>query len=111
MAVEPILYCGDPHGQFGHIIGAAVATVATAIVLLGDMQPERPLDIELAPLLDRGMPVWWIPGNQCRIDRTNRSSHDPIDALGTFLQNFINTTLIGAEGPPTLHDQYRLYAC
>jgi predicted phosphodiesterase len=56
----PILYCGDPHGEFRHIIEAAGHTKASAVVLLGDLEPERPLHEELAPILDR---VWWIPGN------------------------------------------------
>jgi predicted phosphodiesterase len=55
-----ILYCGDPHGSFRHILEVADRTQASAIVLLGDMEPVRPLHAELAPILDR---VWWIPGN------------------------------------------------
>ena len=58
-----ILYCGDPHGKFQHIIDAAGETGAVAVVLLGDMEPARALQIELAPLLERKVPVWWIPGN------------------------------------------------
>lgn len=56
----PILYCGDPHGSFRHVIEAAEQTRALAVVLLGDMEPARPLHEELEPILDR---VWWIPGN------------------------------------------------
>ena len=59
----PVLYCGDPHGQFRHIIEAAGQKKASAVVLLGDMEPERPLHIELAPLIKRGVPLYWIPGN------------------------------------------------
>lgn len=58
--MSPILYCGDPHGAFDHIVDAAQRTDASAVVLLGDLEPERPLDEELQPILDR---VWWIPGN------------------------------------------------
>ena len=57
---RPVLFCGDPHGQFGHIIEAAGQTKASAVVLLGDMEPERPLHVELKPILER---VWWISGN------------------------------------------------
>jgi predicted phosphodiesterase len=56
----PVLYCGDPHGSFRHIIEAAGHTKASAVVLLGDMEPQRPLHLELEPILDR---VWWLPGN------------------------------------------------
>jgi predicted phosphodiesterase len=58
--VGPVLYCGDPHGSFRHIVETAGHTKASAVVLLGDMEPERPLHEELAPILDK---VWWIPGN------------------------------------------------
>lgn len=37
--------------------------MASAVVLLGDMEPQRPLHLELAPLLERRVPVWFIHGN------------------------------------------------
>jgi predicted phosphodiesterase len=58
-----VLYCGDPHGRFRHIIEAAGHTRASAVVLLGDLEPQRPLHVELAPLIERGVPVWYIHGN------------------------------------------------
>lgn len=57
----PTLYCGDPHAEFAHIIRAA--TKASAVVLLGDMEPRRPLHVELAPIIERGVPVYFIHGN------------------------------------------------
>ena len=56
----PVLYCGDPHGTFRHIITAANDMQASAVVLLGDMEPQRPLAEEMA-----GITVPWsfIPGN------------------------------------------------
>lgn len=60
----PILYCGDPHGgvrgSLQYIIDAALEANASAVILLGDIEPARPLHIELEPILDR---TWWIPGN------------------------------------------------
>ena len=56
----PVLFCGDPHGKFAHIIEAARLTQASAVILLGDMEAERLLEVELAPIRDH---VWWIPGN------------------------------------------------
>lgn len=60
----PALYCGDPHGgvrgSLHYIVEAADHVRASAVVLLGDIEPPRPLHEELAPILDR---VWWIPGN------------------------------------------------
>jgi predicted phosphodiesterase len=58
--MSPVLYCGDPHGSFEHIVDAAQRTDASAVVLLGDVEPARPLHEELQPILDR---VWSIPGN------------------------------------------------
>lgn len=55
-----ILYCGDPHGQFDHIVKAALELRPGAVILLGDMEPQRPLEVELAPISNL---VWWIPGN------------------------------------------------
>lgn len=59
----PILYCGDAHGEFRHIIAAAVRTRACAVVLLGDMEPAQPLHEELAPLIERGTPLYFVHGN------------------------------------------------
>ena len=58
-----ILYCGDPLGQFHHIIEAAGHTKASAVVLLGDMEPQRPLQDEMAPLTKRGVAWYFIGGN------------------------------------------------
>jgi predicted phosphodiesterase len=60
MMVGPVLYCGDPHGQLAHIERAALELRASAVVLLGDIEPKRPLEEELAAIADK---VWWIPGN------------------------------------------------
>jgi predicted phosphodiesterase len=60
----PVLYCGDPHGgirgSLQYIIDAALETRASAVILLGDIEPARPLPDELASIFDR---LWWIPGN------------------------------------------------
>ncbi|MEG3617640.1 metallophosphoesterase [Magnetovibrio sp. PR-2] len=58
-----ILFCGDPHGSFKPIHYAATGSDAQAIVLLGDMDLERPIDVEFAEELDRGVRVLYIPGN------------------------------------------------
>jgi predicted phosphodiesterase len=56
-----ILFCGDPHGQFRHILKAAVHLKPMAIILLGDMEPLRPLHAELAAIDPQKL--WFIPGN------------------------------------------------
>jgi len=63
MSTAPILFCGDPHSRFDHIIRAAETTRPAAIVMLGDMEPKRPLELELAPLVARRLPIWFIHGN------------------------------------------------
>jgi predicted phosphodiesterase len=60
--VKRILFCGDPHGHFGHIFEAVRAHQPAAIVLLGDVQAQEPLEMALRPIVDR-TEVWWIHGN------------------------------------------------
>jgi predicted phosphodiesterase len=55
-----VLYCGDPHGMFDHIVTAAIDMAASAVVLLGDMEARCPLHEALDPIVDR---VWFIHGN------------------------------------------------
>lgn len=57
-----ILFCGDTHGRFDHILALVDTLRPAAIVLLGDLQPQKPLHQELAPILDL-TEVWWIHGN------------------------------------------------
>jgi len=57
-----ILLYGDPHGEFQPLIDAVEQHAPKAVILLGDLQPSQPLEIELAPLLDR-TEVWFIHGN------------------------------------------------
>ena len=61
--IGPVLFCGDPHSQFHHINRVATELRASTVVLLGDMQAQRPLDQELQPLLEGGIPVLFIAGN------------------------------------------------
>ncbi|WP_037452149.1 metallophosphoesterase family protein [Skermanella stibiiresistens] len=58
-----ILFCGDPHGSYSQIIRAVAAKRPAAVVIVGDHDLEQPLDEVLAPVLDAGVRVWWIPGN------------------------------------------------
>lgn len=57
-----ILFFGDPHTRFGHVLDAVMRHRPAAIVLLGDIQARRPLDVELASILDL-TEVWFIHGN------------------------------------------------
>jgi predicted phosphodiesterase len=60
-----IVFIGDIHQHWQHVEAglAALATPPQAAILLGDIQCERPLDELAAPLLDRGVAVYWIHGN------------------------------------------------
>jgi hypothetical protein len=60
--VNRIFFCGDPHGHLEHIIEAVHAHRPAAIVLLGDVQPQEPLEVVLRPIIDL-TEVWWIHGN------------------------------------------------
>lgn len=55
-----ILFCGDTHGKHRHVIDAAAELNPMAVILLGDMQPLRPLHEELEAIADK---VWFIHGN------------------------------------------------
>lgn len=57
-----ILFCGDPHGKFTPVIRAVENYSPQAVILLGDLGLERPLEQELASILDQTQ-VWFIPGN------------------------------------------------
>jgi len=57
-----ILFFGDPHTRFSHVLDAVMQHRPAAIVLLGDIQARRPLDVELASILDL-TEVWFIHGN------------------------------------------------
>lgn len=58
---ETILFCGDPHGRFQHILDAVGRLRPMAVVLLGDMEPQKPLHIELESIAQTE--IWFIHGN------------------------------------------------
>jgi Icc-related predicted phosphoesterase len=63
MSLPSILFAGDPHGDFRPIVRAALRTRPQGVVLLGDFDLERPLDIEMAEVVAAGIQIFWIPGN------------------------------------------------
>lgn len=67
-----IFFCGDMHGSFAHIVQAVHEHRPDAIVLLGDLQAQRPLEIELADILDK-TEIWLIHGNH---DTDSEADHD-----------------------------------
>lgn len=59
---DQIFFCGDVHGHFRHIIEAVQEHAPAAVVLLGDVQAQKPLERELAEIMDK-TEVWFIHGN------------------------------------------------
>jgi predicted phosphodiesterase len=59
-----LLFAGDSHSRFEYIVDCAQQLKPTpvAIILLGDQEAQRPLDVELAGILS-SIEVWWIHGN------------------------------------------------
>jgi predicted phosphodiesterase len=68
---RPVLFCGDPHGQFEHIVCAALNLNACAVILVGDMEAVRPLHVELRGITDR---VWFVHGNHDTDHESNWSA-------------------------------------
>ncbi len=58
-----ILFYGDPHGEWRALFRAVEESHPAAVVLLGDMDLEKPLRQQLAPIFDAGIRVCWIHGN------------------------------------------------
>ncbi|CDG85431.1 murein transglycosylase C [Janthinobacterium agaricidamnosum NBRC 102515 = DSM 9628] len=54
--------CGDPHGRFSHIVDAVLEERPAAVILLGDLDLQRPLHEELAPIIGV-TDIRWIHGN------------------------------------------------
>lgn len=99
MSTVITLFCGDPHGQFRHIVKAANELNATAVILLGDMEPARPLDEELESIADR---LWYIPGNHDTDSDRNwnhlwgsKLAHRNIDGKVVTLANGIRIAGLG----------------
>jgi predicted phosphodiesterase len=88
-----VFFCGDPHGVFSHIIRAWDEHQPAAVVLLGDLECRRPLDVELAPILDKTR-IYWIPGNH------DTDSADNYDNLfeSALKGNNIEDRIIGVAG-------------
>lgn len=68
---EMILFFGDCHGKFGHVERAVAKFRPQAIILLGDIEAQQPLEKELCNVLGK-TEVWFIHGNH---DTDNLSSY------------------------------------
>jgi calcineurin-like phosphoesterase family protein len=88
-----ILFAGDPHGNFGPIIRGCLATRPGTLVLLGDQDCRRPLDLELAAVLDAGWRVCWILGNH---DCETETAYDNL--ITAWPQGDIGFRVIDVDG-------------
>ncbi len=57
-----ILFCGDPHGEFDHIILRVQQTKPAAVIMLGDLCLSQPFDQTFASILEL-TDIWFIHGN------------------------------------------------
>lgn len=69
-----ILMFGDAHGNFGHVLPHVHAEKPAAIIFLGDLQAQQPLEKELADVMSL-TEVYWIPGNH---DTDSQSDYNNI---------------------------------
>ncbi|MBO9428339.1 metallophosphoesterase [Sulfitobacter sp. R18_1] len=67
---QSVVAYGDPHGEYENLFRELDKETPDAVIILGDMTKDSrigekvtPIDEELAPLLDAGIPTFWIPGN------------------------------------------------
>lgn len=67
-----ILMFGDVHSDFRHVLPVVQAEKPTAIIFLGDIQAQRPLEQELAEVMDI-TEVYFIPGNH---DTDSKADYD-----------------------------------
>ena len=67
-----IFFYGDLHGKFSHVLETVHKHRPEAIVLLGDVQAQRPLELELDEVLCL-TEIWWIQGNH---DTDSHKDHD-----------------------------------
>ena len=73
-----IFFCSDPHGQFAHVIRAVEKHRPAAVVLLGDQETTRPLDMVLAPIVALTK-VYWIAETH---DTDSEANHDNLFESG-----------------------------
>lgn len=86
-----IMFAGDPHGDFGAIEAACLCFMPKVLVLLGDLTPSVGLSEALSFALDRGVGVFWIPGNHDADDaetfeRTFGSNLAPCNISGRVIE-------------------------
>ena len=72
MKTKRIFFCGDVHGNFPFVIQSVRVHRPAAIIFLGDLQAQRPLEQELDAILDL-TEIWFIHGNH---DTDSQADYD-----------------------------------
>ena len=58
--MSKVFLCGDPHGEFDHILSAIDQWHPDAVLILGDLTPSHSLDEIFKGV--KGTKIYWIPG-------------------------------------------------
>jgi predicted phosphodiesterase len=86
MKTKRIFFCGDVHGNFPFVVQAVLVHRPAAVIFLGDLQAQRPLEQELKEILGL-TEIWFIPGNH---DTDSEADHDNL-----FLSQLADRNLHG----------------
>ncbi len=96
-----ILFAGDPHRNFTPILRASAALPVGALILLGDLDCQRPFTETFAPLLRQGWRTHWILGNHdCETEAAydNLVGDHPRGDLGFRLTDIDGVRVAGLPG-------------
>jgi hypothetical protein len=96
-----LLFAGDPHRNFAPIIRACLARAPGTLVLLGDLDCQRPLRVEFATVIDAGWRVRWILGNhdcETEIAYDNLAGDCPQGDLGFRVTDLDGVRIAGLPG-------------
>lgn len=96
-----ILFAGDPHRNFSPVLRACLTLPPAALVLLGDMDCQRPLTETFAPAIEAGWSVRWILGNHdCESESAydNVAADDPEGDLGFRVTDLEGVRVAGLPG-------------
>jgi hypothetical protein len=95
----PIVFAGDPHGNFSPILRACETLPPGTLILVGDCDLPAPLDRVFAAAIGRGWVVRWILGNH---DTATAASYDNLVGssgdLGLCVSTIGTTRIAGLPG-------------
>ncbi|WP_038369271.1 metallophosphoesterase family protein [Brackiella oedipodis] len=88
-----ILFFGDMHGTFDHVLPVVQRYRPQAIILLGDIQAEQPINALIQEIMQLTQ-VWWIPGNH---DTDSEAIYDNV--YGSLLADYnLNGRVVDIAG-------------